>query len=60
MSQDSCVCKVKKSERTFEDSLNMTVNNLQNVPTTRGISTSRYGIPELMSQAFQQRNKIRY
>ena len=40
------------SERTFEDFLNMTVNNLQNFLTVCGISTSGYRKPELVAQAF--------
>ena len=40
------------SEITFEDFLHMTVNNLQNFLSVRGISTSGYRKSELVTRAF--------
>ena len=40
------------SEITFEDFLYMTVNNLQNFLSFRGISTSGYRRSELVTRAF--------
>ena len=39
-------------ERTYEDFLNMTVNNTQLLLTVRGTSTSGYRKPELVARVF--------